>query len=73
MSSADKRGEAISGFFDGFQIRERQKESFHRIHYVSKNFKNETLTSEKTKSVFLLTDLKLPKSMHASISRSYQQ
>lgn len=58
-------------FFDGFQICEMQKESFHKIHNISKNFKGETLVSEKIKSVFLFTDLKLPKSMHVSISRSY--
>lgn len=58
-------------FFDGFQVCEMQKESFHKIHNISKNFKSETLVSEKIKSVFLFTDLKLPKSMHVSISRSY--
>lgn len=40
-----------------------QKDSFHIMLYVSRNFKNESLAFEETKAMFLFTCLKLPKSV----------
>lgn len=50
-----------------------QKDSFHRIHYISRNFKNESLAFEETKAMLLFMRLKVPKPMHVSRSRSCLQ